>query len=629
MRMNSIEYDLSHKERLYFLHIQKTAGTTFYFTLDEKFDPEQICPARFWRQFLKLAKDDAKQLRQYRLFRGHLGYSVPQFFKRPTVCVTVLRDPIRRSISHFEHICREPKDRRHKLVKAHNMTLVDFAQHPETRLAIQNLQTRSLAFDLGIKELKKIRRFASQGVIGTLQPERSDEELLAIAKRRIDEFPFVGLVERFQDSLFLLSYVFGWYPIRQSRELNKAPKKTANQNLSPEVLELLTDSNQLDSALYSYAKQRFDDHYRIMVTDLWERYGDRSSESPPEIIEDDTLFAWLEKHYEARTNQRQPKPLQVIDFPFSKALAGTGWHLREGAGSGWHLPGGLDEGGTPFRWTGPETTSVMDFPLATDADLTVKLRIINAAAPDILDSLTMKVNGHPIALEMVLKQGTLAVIQGSISKDMLIGDSCSAQISPRAYTRFTFSVNRTTLATLDGSDHRLVGLAFHRLQVFPDSAELEDEDFAHYVFPGDDIHWVQVADFVGTYLRRDEKLVSPGEFSKRFPKQFRSQNLPFADKPQLNWVLVHRGMLQAVDLPSLQWALSEMRPVFSNDVFVVLSNRHDMTQSSRLSQDWLLLQLQVLLLKLENRKLLPSRIRNTIFQVSKAIYKRSKGMVDN
>jgi hypothetical protein len=257
--------------------------------------------------------------------------------------------------------------------------------------------------------------------------------------------------------------------------------------------------------------------------------------------------------------------------------------------------------------------------------LTLKIRIINAAAPDILDSLTLTVNGHPVPLETVLKQGTLAVICGSIPKSLLTADSPH----PQAFTRLAFSVNRTAPLTLDGSDHRLVGLAFHRLQIVPDAAEaIDDEDFAHYNFPADDANWVQVADFVGTYLHRDEKLVSPGEFSKRFPKQFRSQNIPFSDKPSLNWVVIHRGMLQAMDLPSLKWAIAHMHPVFSNDVFIVLSNRDDVPHQSRLSRDWLLLQLQTFLLDLEDHKLLPSRLRNSIFQVSKAIYKRSKGMVN-
>ncbi|MEL6222379.1 MAG: hypothetical protein AAFQ57_00940 [Cyanobacteria bacterium J06626_14] len=611
--MNSIEYDLGPNERLYFLHIQKTAGTTFYFTLDEKFDPEQICPARFWRQFLRLAREDGKRLRQYRLFRGHFGCSIPQFFKRPTACVTVLRDPIKRSISHFQHIAREPKDRRHKLVKAHDMDLAAFAEHPETRLAILNLQTRSIAFDLGFKELKKIRRFAAQGVIGTLQPERSDDELLAIAKQRLDNFPFVGIVERFQDSLFLLSYVFGWYPIRQTRQLNKAPDRKASPALSPEVMETLTNLNQLDIQLYHHAKEQFDHRYTCMVTDLWQRYGDRPSDPVPDTVDDDTLFAWLQLHYESRMNQRTTQKLHTIDFPFSKALAGTGWHLREGAGSGWHLPSGLTEGGTPFRWTGPETTSIIDLPLASDADLTIKLCIINAAASDILDSLTLTANGHLVELETVLKQGTLAIIYGTLAKELLMGD--------RAFTRLAFSVNRTTTSSVGTSDQRLVGLAFHRLQIFPDSVEMVDEDFAHYVFPTNDMQWVQVADFVATYVQLREKVVAPGEFSKRFPKQFRSQTLPFSEKPDLNWVILHKGLLPSMDLPSLRWALSKMKPVFRNDVFIVLSNRSDVPRSHRLMQDWFLIQIQVWLTQLENQNLLPSPTRNALFQASKVLGK--------
>ncbi|MGB3494559.1 MAG: hypothetical protein WBA57_17660 [Elainellaceae cyanobacterium] len=620
MRINSIEYDLKPSEKLYFLHIQKTAGTTFYFSLDEKFDPEEICPARFWRQFLKLAKGDLKQLRSYRLFRGHFGDAIPQFLRKPPVCLTVLRDPIKRSISHYEHIRREPKDRRHKLVTSENMDLMAFAQHPETRLAILNLQTRSIGFDLGMKQIRKIRGFAAKGVLGTVIDDRSDEEMLAIAKSRVDEFPFVGMVERFQDSLFLLSYIFGWYPIRQSRALNTAPKKTQKSDLSPEVLDLLYDCNRLDLELYDYAKAKFDEQFTLMVKALWSAYGDRPSEPVPEQVDDDTLFSWLVQHYEDRNSRRNLQRHQVIDFPFSKAISGSGWHLREGSGSGWHLPGGLTEGGTPFRWTGPEVVSTLDFPVATTADLTLKLRIINAAALDILESLSLSVNGHPVELEAILRQGSLAVLEALIPQKVLKSD--------RNFTRFTFTVNRTTIINPDSSDNRPVGLAFHRLQLFPEHVHLDDdEDFTHYVFPTDDKNWMQVANVLESYLNDDDKIAAPGEFFKPFPKHFRSQNLPFADKPQLHWVILHKGKLQVVDRPSIYWAIKQMQPVFQNDVFIVLCNRDDIPKQAWRLQDLLILRSQLLLFQLESRKLLPVQWRDTLFRSSRLIYQQLKTLI--
>jgi len=622
MRINSIEYDLKPNEKLYFLHIQKTAGTTFYFTLDEKFDPEEICPTRFWRQFLKLAKTDLKQLRSYRLFRGHFGYAVPQFLRKPPVCVTVLRDPIKRSVSHYEHIRREPKDRRHKLVTRENMDLMAFAQHPETRLAILNLQTRSIAFDLGLKQIRKIRNFPAKGVLGTVVDDRTDEDMLAIAKSRINEFPFVGLVERFQDSLFLLSYVFGWYPIRQSRTLNQAPKKTQS-DLSPEALDLLYECNRLDLELYDHAKTKFDEQYTLMVKALWTAYGDRSSDPTFAPVDEETLFAWLVQHYEDRNSRRNLTRHQVIDFPFSRAISGHGWHLREGSGSGWHLPGGLEEGGTPFRWTGPETVSTLDFPLETQSDVILKLRIINAAALDILESLSLSVNDSPVELETILQQGNLAVMQAVIPKKNLKSD--------RNFTRLTFSVDRTTIINPDSSDNRPVGLAFHRLQLFPEHIRLEEqgEDFTYYVFPSDDKNWVDVADTVTAHLQKDDKIAAPGEFFKRFSRQFRSQNLPFANKPQLHWVILHKGKLQVVNRESLYWAVNTMKPVFQNDVFVVLSNRDDVQKQAWRLQDLLILRSQLLLFQLESRNVFPARWRNTLFRTSKILYKRVKRLISD
>jgi hypothetical protein len=43
--MVTMEYRLKEAEQLCFLHIPKTAGTTFTAILDAKFDRADICPA--------------------------------------------------------------------------------------------------------------------------------------------------------------------------------------------------------------------------------------------------------------------------------------------------------------------------------------------------------------------------------------------------------------------------------------------------------------------------------------------------------------------------------------------------------------------------------------------------------
>ncbi len=612
----SIQYQLSDRDQLYFLHIQKTAGTTLYFTLDEKFDPEAICPARFWRQLLQITKQSPELFQHYRFFRGHFGYAIQQFVQRPLVHITVLRDPIERTVSHYEHIRREPKDRLHKLVAGQTMSFADFITHPETGAAIANLQTRSLAFDWGLADIRGSKKFASRGILGT-PPTLPDDDLLAIAKHRLDDFAFVGLAERFQDSLLLLSYIFGWYPIVQSREMNKAPKKLRRSDLSPATLDAVMERNQLDQQIYQHGQAIFQRHLAQMLQELQDRYecslghdikvlvaGTHALDLP-------LMIRLLEKHYERRSLDMPRHLLPSMDYVFNQAISGTGWHLREGAGSGWHLQEGLTTGGTPFRWTGPETVSTLDFLLSGSVDVVIRIRILNAAAPDILGSLTLEVNEYGVELEPIIKRGSLAVLQGVIPQAVLARTSV---------TRLCFRVGRTLELAPSTHDTRKVGLAFHRIQIFPVTAQQEAEEYTHYQFPVDDANWMDVAHFIRAHVQPDDKLVAPTEFVKQFPDRYRTHLLPFAQRPGLRWVVVHQGLLDEVDFPSLKWTLKTLRPVFSNSVFVVFSPRTDLPRIVSPSSLLLKLALKVWLLGLERHHLLSAQLSFRVVRSLKALY---------
>src|SRR5216684_3843830 len=96
--------DLPDQSLLYYLHIPKTAGTTFTAILDRQFSAEQICPAQLWPDLVRIPPE---RLRQYRLLRGHFYYCVRAVLPPDTCFATLLRDPVERSLSHYSHIMRE------------------------------------------------------------------------------------------------------------------------------------------------------------------------------------------------------------------------------------------------------------------------------------------------------------------------------------------------------------------------------------------------------------------------------------------------------------------------------------------------------------------------------------------
>src|SRR5690606_28731935 len=52
----------------------------------------------------------------------------------------------------------------------------------------------------------------------------SNEAQLALGKQRLEQFTFVGLTERYEESVDLLNYTFGWEPLAEIPFLNHAPQ---------------------------------------------------------------------------------------------------------------------------------------------------------------------------------------------------------------------------------------------------------------------------------------------------------------------------------------------------------------------------------------------------------------------
>lgn len=94
--------------KLFFIHIMKTGGTTFYFNLRAHFGPEHVFPGdgdgemvdRYLevRRLTELTED---RLRTIRAFAGHYPFVASQMVGLPVRTITVLREPVDRTISYL------------------------------------------------------------------------------------------------------------------------------------------------------------------------------------------------------------------------------------------------------------------------------------------------------------------------------------------------------------------------------------------------------------------------------------------------------------------------------------------------------------------------------------------------
>jgi len=298
----------------------------------------------------------------------------------------------------------------------------------------------------GLAKIGK-KKFQINSAIRTSFPNHSENKLLEIAKQRISQFTFVGITEKFEESLQLLYYTLGWWPIRQEYpKLNVAKKRIQLKELPKETINALNDCTNLDRELYRFAKKIFEDRHSKAIKDLKEQYQKKFSKS---LLKKDSIYDLLEKHYDYDCGGSQIPLVSSYRVNFRKPIIGSGWQDREIVGK------------TCYRWTGPTTTSTIYLPLEKNRDLKLKIRI-RAITEDILSSFKIEVNANFIQIKNLNKNKQTNIIEGIIPRSMLQVENSLSCI--------TFHVNRTTTpfdVNPSQQDKREVGLLFSDLVVSP------------------------------------------------------------------------------------------------------------------------------------------------------------------
>jgi len=231
---------------LFFLHIPKTAGTTLNAVLNDNFDSSRIFDCYTEEQKLRLRDTTYEELAKYQLLRGHVFIAdFADIFDGPIPynVFTFLRDPVKRVISEFFFLKSWPKSHLCAFLNQNNVTLSEYvtSERPELRWRGRNAMVNSLS-----------------GV-----GHSSVEEGLEAAWHHIkDRFLFYGILERFDESLLLLSKYAGFE--RSFYERQNVRSKQAQYPVTAEDIELIQEHNQADLKLYDRACAEFDRRIALM-----------------------------------------------------------------------------------------------------------------------------------------------------------------------------------------------------------------------------------------------------------------------------------------------------------------------------------------------------------------------------
>ncbi len=184
-----------------------------------------------------------------RAVSSHMTMGMAQYLPQRSRFVTILRDPVQRTLSHYSYLFAAPDDRKPRRrigqgllppgaqPPAPGTPLADVLANPQWLL--DNLQTRLLC---GI-----LRPYDE------LPPDALDRARTNLRER----FSYVGVLERFDELVALLTVELDWrtYVYKHGR-VN--PARATRDQLSDEDVRLVEEHNKLDRELYGTAVELFE-----------------------------------------------------------------------------------------------------------------------------------------------------------------------------------------------------------------------------------------------------------------------------------------------------------------------------------------------------------------------------------
>jgi hypothetical protein len=214
-----------------FVHINKTGGTTIKFILRNSTwfrhcDLQTLC-----HNAVADRRDiDFAQKIFFFGFNSIAGHSLQPWvddLPAELTYFTMLRDPLQRCLSHYQHV------KRARMKSGRDITFEEF-------MCNENYTDRQVRHIAGTADIEKAKQ---------------------LLKNR---FFFVGLMERFDESMLILEKLFP-YPLRLHYQPRHVAKdNTAKQEVldNPASRELLHRGNQLDIELYSFVRDELYLAYR-------------------------------------------------------------------------------------------------------------------------------------------------------------------------------------------------------------------------------------------------------------------------------------------------------------------------------------------------------------------------------
>lgn len=227
-------------DKIIFLHIPKTAGSTLRSVFEEQYNPESrylisagnTLPPEYQYQVAKksLININNKALDEIKFVYGHLPFDPSYFSNKHVRYSAFMREPISRVISSYNYILTTPHHPLYPFVK--NLSIVEYAGNKN--LQLDNLQLRIIS--------------------GKTYGDINETDLEKAKNNIAKNFSFIGITEHFELSLLLMKKKLNWTDYPSYKNINITSSK---KSVSDEEVKKLKDIYKYDIQLYSFALENF------------------------------------------------------------------------------------------------------------------------------------------------------------------------------------------------------------------------------------------------------------------------------------------------------------------------------------------------------------------------------------
>ena len=243
--------------RFFFIHVMKTGGTSFVFQMLANFEADEAYPSAIDRSsptdvtpyanIPKLLALSPERRARIRVYAGHLPYVASELLGFPVVRLTLLRDPVDRTVSMLKHVKRLFE--RYKELSLEEI----YEDDPVFRHYLDNAQTKVFALTAEERDRALASMAANPDPAPLARSMPIDAGRLEQAKANLANVDVVGLNESYGDFLEELHSRFGWWPA--------GVKQQARANVSAEgwtvpagLRARIADDLAVDMEFYEYAQ---------------------------------------------------------------------------------------------------------------------------------------------------------------------------------------------------------------------------------------------------------------------------------------------------------------------------------------------------------------------------------------